>query len=114
MMGKERGKTSEIIAFAEGAGSSTEFAKKLEDGTGFEVRVSILGYIQRGGRPTARTRILASKFGEEAVKLLHEGRSNLLVCLDQGRICSKPIEDVIGKEKQFNIHQYKLIETLAI
>jgi 6-phosphofructokinase 1 len=60
--GKEKGKTSEIIAFAEGCGSSYAFGDKIEKLTRLEVRVSTLGYIQRGGKPTARTRILASKF----------------------------------------------------
>ncbi|MDR1952075.1 MAG: 6-phosphofructokinase [Elusimicrobiota bacterium] len=113
-LGKERGKTSQIIAFAEGAGSSWEFAKKIEDMTGLEVRVSILGYIQRGGRPTARTRMLASQFGNLAVELLHAGKSNLLVILSNGKISSVPIAKIINREKKFDKEKYTLLKNLSI
>ncbi|MDR2860745.1 MAG: 6-phosphofructokinase, partial [Elusimicrobiota bacterium] len=112
--GKEKGKTSEIIAFAEGAGSSKDFADKIADITGLEVRVTTLGYIQRGGKPTARTRILASKFGNLAVELLYAGKSNLLVCIKDGEIISSPINKTIGHEKKFNKEQYNLIRNLSL
>ncbi|MDR2708666.1 MAG: 6-phosphofructokinase [Elusimicrobiota bacterium] len=112
--GKEKGKTSEIVAFAEGAGSSEEFAAKIAQLTGLEVRVSILGYIQRGGRPTARTRILASQFGSLAVELLDAGQSNLLVCLEDGKIISRPISEAIAGHKQLNKMQCELINKLSV
>jgi 6-phosphofructokinase 1 len=112
--GKERGKTSEIIAFAEGAGSSQDFAKKIADLTGLEVRVSILGYIQRGGSPTARTRILASQFGNYAVELMDQGKSNLLVGLTNGKLTTIPIVKAIKHERKFDKEKYKLLRNLAI
>ncbi|MDR2772838.1 MAG: 6-phosphofructokinase [Elusimicrobiota bacterium] len=112
--GKEKGKTSQIIAFAEGAGSSWEFAKKIEELTSLEVRVSILGYIQRGGRPTARTRILASQFGNRAVELIHGGYSNLLVGLKDGKIYEIPVAKAISKEKKFDKEKYALLKHLSI
>lgn len=112
--GNTRGKTSEIIAFAEGCGSSMEFAAKIAKNTGLDVRVSNLGYIQRGGTPTARTRILASKFGAYAVKLLAEGKSNLLVGLIDGKMATTDIPTAIKKEKSFNKQAYEVLKKLSI
>jgi 6-phosphofructokinase 1 len=112
--GKERGKTSEIIAFAEGCGSSHDFAKQVEKLTGLEVRMSNLGYIQRGGRPTARTRILASKFGHAAMSLFHKGQYNRLVGLINGQITSTPVSQAIKREKKFDEKTLKLLRSLSI
>ncbi len=112
--GKERGKTSEIIAFAEGCGSSADFAKKIEKMTGLEVRVSNLGYIQRGGRPTARTRILASKFGYAAMDLFNKKKYNQLVGITNGKISSIPISQAMKFEKKFNEKELKVLRNLSI
>ena len=112
--GKDRGKTSEIIAFAEGCGSSAEFAKKIGKMTGLEVRVSNLGYIQRGGRPTARTRILASKFGYAAMHLFHKKNYNRLVGLAKGEISSIPVSQAIKHEKKFNEKVLKVLRSLSV
>ncbi|MDR2426277.1 MAG: 6-phosphofructokinase [Endomicrobium sp.] len=112
--GKERGKTSEIIAFAEGVGSSVDFAKKIEKMTGLEVRVSNLGYIQRGGRPTARTRILASKFGFMAIHLFHKKKYNMLIGMTDGKASCMPIPRAIKCEKSFNEKELKILRNLSI
>ncbi|MDR1122979.1 MAG: 6-phosphofructokinase [Endomicrobium sp.] len=111
--GKEKGKTSEIIAYAEGCGSSYTFASKIEKLTGLEVRVSALGYIQRGGRPTARTRILASRFGYMAVDLFHKGEKNKLVGITKGAVSVIPISLAVSKEKKFNDKTFKVLKTLS-
>lgn len=112
--GKERGKTSEIIAYAEGCGSSSDFAKQIAKMTDLEVRVSNLGYIQRGGRPTARTRILASKFGHAAMHLFHKGHTNLLVGITDGKISSIPIAHAMKHEKKFDDKAFKMLRSLSI
>jgi 6-phosphofructokinase 1 len=112
--GKEKGKTSEIIAFAEGCGPSCEFGDKIEKLTGLEVRVSSLGYIQRGGRPTARTRILASKFGHIAVDLFHKGKVNQLIGITNGAVSNIPISKVINREKKFDEKTFKVLKTLSV
>jgi 6-phosphofructokinase 1 len=112
--GKEKGKTSEIIAFAEGCGSLSDFGNKIEKLTGFEVRVSTLGYIQRGGSPTARTRILASTFGYAAINLFEEGKTNLLIGIINGKISAMPIQNAIKYEKKFNAKTLKILRTLSI
>jgi 6-phosphofructokinase 1 len=111
--GKERGKTSEIIAFAEGCGSSIEFAKKIDKLTGLEVRVSNLGYIQRGGRPTARTRILASRFGYAAMDFFHNGKTNVLVGITDGKVSAIPIREAIRHEKKFDAKTVKMLRNLS-
>ncbi len=108
------GKKSLIVAYAEGCGNSFDFAKQIEEKTGLEVRVSNLGYIQRGGVPTARERILASVFGAEAVRLLKENKTNLLVGLEEGRIKLTPFEELPKLKKEFNVEDYKLLQKLSI
>ncbi len=108
------GKTSLIIAYAEGCGNSIQFAEEVAKNTGMDVRVSNLGYIQRGGTPTARTRILASIFGAHAVKLLSEGKSNILVGITNGQISYTPIETAISSEKTFDIESYNILTKLSI
>ncbi|MDD5021501.1 MAG: ATP-dependent 6-phosphofructokinase [Endomicrobiaceae bacterium] len=108
------GKTSLIIAFAEGCGNSGEFGNDIAKNTGLDVRVSNLGYIQRGGTPTARTRILASIFGAHAVKLLKDGKSNLLVGITDGKISYTPVEVAINSEKTFDIETYNILRKLSI
>jgi 6-phosphofructokinase 1 len=112
--GKEKGKTSEIIAFAEGCGSSCEFGDKIGKLTGLEVRVSSLGYVQRGGRPSARTRILASKFGHIAVDLFHRGKINQLIGITNGVVSNIPISKAISREKKFDEKTFKVLKTLSV
>jgi 6-phosphofructokinase 1 len=65
-----KGKRAGIIVAAEGVGNTRDIAREIEEQTNSEVRLSILGYAQRGGSPTARSRLLASLFAEKAVELL--------------------------------------------
>ncbi|MDR1418396.1 MAG: 6-phosphofructokinase [Endomicrobium sp.] len=112
--GKERGKTSQIIAFAEGCGLSSEFGKKIEKLTNLEVRVSTLGYIQRGGRPTARTRILASQLGHFTMNLFHRGETNVLVGITKGELSVMSIKKAIRYKKKFNKKTVKILRNLSI
>lgn len=109
-----RGKTSVIIVFAEGVGNPFDIAQKITKGTNLEVRVSSLGYIQRGGSPTARSRILASQFGAHAVDLLLKGKKNRLVVLSGGKITDIPISAAANNERPIDMQTYKLAQRLAI
>lgn len=109
-----KGKTSVIIAYAEGVGNSYEFASKLQKNVGYEVRVSSLGYIQRGGVPTARSRMLACQFGAYAVNLLRQGKKNRLAVLQNGKITHMPVLSAACKEKKFDKKLYDLASELAI
>lgn len=111
---KKSGKTSIIIIFAEGAGNPYRFAEKLKNKTGMDVKVSSLGYIQRGGAPSARSRILACKFGEYAIKLIDKNIKNCVVGIKSGMMISIPLREVISKQKKIDKDIYKLVMKLAI
>ncbi|MBN1621107.1 MAG: 6-phosphofructokinase [Endomicrobiales bacterium] len=110
----KKGKTSIIIIHAEGSGDVYDFAEKIQKAINMEVRVSSLGYIQRGGSPSARSRVLATLFGAHAVKLLRQGKNNRLVALRQGRVTDVPYSQVKGKEKKPDKDLYNLVKHLAI
>jgi 6-phosphofructokinase 1 len=96
-----KGKNHVIIVVAEGAPSSaTEIAQQLKDlDLGFRTRVTILGHIQRGGRPTAFDRLLATRLGAGAVEAMLEGESNLMVGLKASEMVTVPLEEVVSKPK---------------
>ncbi len=114
MRGVERGKLHSIILVAEGAGSAIQIAKDIEELTRMEVRVTILGHLQRGGTPTAYDRILASRLGARAVDLLMEGTSGVMVSYYQAGIQVVAYKDVFAHKKSFSWEDYKLAGILAI
>ncbi|MBI5545866.1 MAG: 6-phosphofructokinase, partial [Deltaproteobacteria bacterium] len=79
--GKARGKTSSILIAAEGkkAGEVYGLARELGKKLGVELRVVVLGHIQRGGSPTSRDRLLATRMGAAAAKAAFEGRSGIMI-----------------------------------
>ncbi|HBG42656.1 MAG TPA: 6-phosphofructokinase [Porphyromonadaceae bacterium] len=100
----ELGKAYSIVAVAEGIKikDSNErpaiyFARKIEEETGFETRETVLGYIQRGGSPTAYDRILGTMLGGHAAKLIHEGKFGRMVAKIDNKITDVSLEDVAGK-----------------
>jgi len=80
-------------------GIANRVAQGIEDRTGFETRVTILGHIQRGGTPTAFDRILATRFGVAAIDAAHEGASGQMVALQAGQIVRVPLAEAVGKSK---------------
>jgi phosphofructokinase-like protein len=74
-------------------------AKKVEENTGRETRVTVLGHLQRGGSPTPFDRILSTKFGAFAIELVSQGKFGRMVALKGNEIKSVKIEDAIGKQK---------------
>jgi len=93
-------KTSEIIVVAEGTGSIMDMARKIEVQTKVPVRVSVLGYIQRGGTPSARSRILASLFANYAIDLIRHNIRNRVIVLRKCSVQNIPLERVVhGKKK---------------
>jgi 6-phosphofructokinase 1 len=108
-----KGKRSGIIVAAEGIGDTHKLAREIEKNTGTEVRLSILGYAQRGGSPTARSRLLASLFANEAVQLLSKEQGNKIVGLQEGRITSLELEESCKTEKPLDLSLLKLAKVLA-
>ena len=108
-----KGKKAGIIVAAEGCGKVSEIAKEIEEKTGSEVRLTILGYVQRGGSPTARSRLMASLFAEKAVELLCHGQRNIAVALQNGMVKSVTFEEVCMKNKPLDLSFMNLAEMLA-
>ena len=111
--GIARGKKHSIIVVAEGAASGLEVGKKIEKCMGTEVRVTVLGHVQRGGTPTAFDRLLASRLGVKAVDLLLEGESGLILGIHGDTIVAHPAEEVVSKQKEIDRELYEMAEDLA-
>ena len=101
-----RGFSHYMIVVAEGAGSATEIAKKIYEAIDMEPRVTVLGHIQRGGSPTARDRVNATKMGYLAVELLREGKNNRIVCTHEGGFVDVDIDE--GLEMHKSIQQMEV------
>ncbi|KJS80729.1 MAG: 6-phosphofructokinase [Peptococcaceae bacterium BICA1-8] len=112
--GIKRGKRHSIILVAEGIGDVRTIAQKITELSGLDTRLSILGYIQRGGTPTASDRILASQMGAEAVRLLLSGSSGKMVGIIGNKLESFDIELVITQNKQIDNNEYNLARMLSI
>jgi 6-phosphofructokinase 1 len=108
-----KGKKSGIIVAAEGIGDTRKLAADIEKQTGSEVRLSILGYAQRGGSPTARSRLLANLFADKAVNLLIKERGNVIVGLQNGKVASTSLEVSCKTEKELDLDLLKLANALA-
>ena len=108
-----KGKKSGIIVAAEGIGDTRKLLKQIEQQAGVEVRLSITGYAQRGGNPTARSRLLANLFGAKAVELLLNKQGNRMVGLENGKVANTPLEKVTTNQKPLDLNLMKLAQTLA-
>lgn len=113
LKGKMRGKLHNLIVLAEGVGGANELAKKIEEVTGIESRATILGYIQRGGSPSAQDRILASKMGYRAVELIEEGKSSRVVGIKNGSIIDMDIDEALAMEKKLNKDLYEIAKVIS-
>ena len=122
---QKRGKNFSVVVVAEGAkpkggditiegerdngkgvdntklgGVGPKIAKQLEEITGLEARNTTLGYMQRGGTPTAFDRVLSTKYGTKAMQLAMEGKFGTLAVIKNGKLDSVPLEDVVGNNKE--------------
>ena len=110
----KKGKRAGIIVAAEGFGDSNKLAQEMQQQTEFEVRLSILGYSQRGGSPTARSRLLASLFAEKAVELICQEQGNMAVGLANGVVTSIALEKAANSRKRLDLRMLKVAEMLSI
>ena len=122
---KEAGKPFSVVVVAEGAtpiggtyavketrdngegvdntklgGAGEIVAKELQELTGLEARNTTLGYMQRGGTPTAYDRVLSTKYGAKAMQLALEGTFGVLTVIKNGKLDSVPLEKVVGRNKE--------------
>ncbi|AJQ27954.1 6-phosphofructokinase [Pelosinus fermentans] len=114
LQGRKRGKAHNIIMLAEGRGSAAQLQKEILNNAGIESRVTVLGYLQRGGVPTAVDRILASKMGAMAVNLLIEGKSNRAIGIKDNHLINIDIMEALTKRKVFDQEMYNLSQILSI
>ncbi len=109
-----RGKTHAILMVAEGFKyKANEIAQFVEEKSPFQTRVTILGHVQRGGRPTAFDRLLAARFGVAAVDALLRGESGNMVALTGREISLVPLEEVTSKSREANLDYYNMAKMLA-
>ena len=122
---KNRGKSFSVVVVAEGAkpiggnisvanvrdngagvdntklgGAGERVARELEKLTGLEARCTVLGYMQRGGTPTAFDRVLSTKYGAKAMELAMEGKFGTIEVMKNGRLDYATLEDVVGNNKE--------------
>ncbi|MHB1502869.1 MAG: 6-phosphofructokinase [Acidimicrobiales bacterium] len=88
-------------------GIGSWLAAEIERRTGYEARVTILGHVQRGGTPTARDRVLATRFGVAALEAVHDGAFGTMVALNCGDIVRVPLAEAVGNPKTVDLHLYR-------
>ncbi len=108
-----KGKTHFIVVVAEGVGGIEFIAKNVEKQTGVETRPSTLGYIQRGGSPTVKDRVVASKMGLKAIELLMKGVANRVVVYKDTKIVDFDIVEALAMKKDFDNNLVELAEVLT-
>lgn len=87
------------------AGVGNKIAKQLQELTGLESRCTVLGYMQRGGTPTAYDRVLSTKYGAKAMELAMEENFGVLTVIKNGQLTSVPLEEVVGNNKEIGAVQ---------
>lgn len=94
------GFTHYMIVVAEGAGSAADIANQIKERIDLDPRVTVLGHIQRGGTPTGRDRVNATKMGYLAVELLRNGKTNRIICTHEGSFTDIDIDEALEMNKQ--------------
>lgn len=110
---KLRGKLTSIVLIAEGAGSAEEFCKYIRANTDIEIKGTVLGYIQRGGNPSAFDRVLAARLGQRAVELLAGGEGGLAVGIKYNEIVNVPLVEALKVNDVFDDKLYDLNSIMA-
>lgn len=112
--GVKNGRKCHIVILSELLADSAELAKTIEERTGVSTRPSILGYIQRGGNPTASDRMLATRMGVFAVDLLEQGKTNQIVSIRENKIVNDDIDVALAMPRVFNEDYYRINKILSI
>ena len=107
------GFTHYMVVVAEGAGSAYEVAKKIKEEICIEPRVTVLGHIQRGGTPTGRDRVTATRMGYRAVDILATGGTNRVVCINDGRMCDIDIDEGLALHKGIDEEEWTVLEAMT-
>lgn len=108
-----RGKTHYMIVVAEGAASAFDIGNRIKETIALDPRVTVLGHIQRGGTPSARDRVMATRMGHHAVQVLAEGRSNRLICTVRGILRDVDLSEGLAMKKTLSEQQYEVLEAMT-
>jgi 6-phosphofructokinase 1 len=111
--GSRQGKISWIVIVAEGSAKGGEIADTIVKETGLETRLSVLGYIQRGGVPTAFDRLLAARLGSHAVEVMRDGQMDKCVSLKDNQFMTIPLDTAIEPKRIDFERDYRLIKILT-
>ena len=113
MEARKKGKSHYVVINAEGIGHSTSLAKRVEEATGITTRATILGYMQRGGSPSCRDRLMATTMGAYAADLLIEGKKNRVVVYRDGKITDLDIDEALAMEKELSAYECEIARCVS-
>ena len=111
---QEKGKMHFVIIVAEGIGGVNELAQRIEAETGVESRATVLGHVQRGGSPSVKDRVVASRMGHYAVQLLLKGVGNRVVAMQKEQILDYDIFEALNMKKSIDKELYKIAYEISI
>ena len=102
-----------MIVVAEGAGSAADIAEKIKESIDLDPRVTVLGHIQRGGTPSGRDRVNATKMGYLAVELLIEGKTNRVICTNGGRFIDVDIDEGLSMTRSIQNMEVNVLAAMT-
>lgn len=108
------GKVHFVIMVSEAIGGVEDMAKRIQAETGVEARATILGHVQRGGSPTSKDRIVASRMGYRAVQLLKDGIGNRVVAIQKNEILDFDIFEALNMKSSIDLDMYKMAMEISI
>ena len=112
--GRIQHRNHHIVIVAEGVGHADDIAKAIHEATGVDTRVTVLGHVQRGGSPTARDRVAATRMGCRAVECLAAGMTNRVVCAHNDEIIDRDIEEALAIQPEFHEELYRVSQMTVL
>lgn len=112
--GRINGRNHFIIIVAEGVGHTEQIAREIEQMTGVETRLTVIGHVQRGGSPTARDRVMATRMGHYAVECLLRGARDRVVVYRDSHICDLDISEALQMKKELDPYMYRVMREVSI
>ena len=112
--GRKRGKLHHLIMLAEGVGGAYDIKDIIEEKTGVETKVTILGHVQRGGTPCTFDRLMATQMGNLAVKLIMEEKTGLAIAMKDNKIITVPIDEAVATKRNFREDLYEISKEISI
>lgn len=107
-----RGRTHFTIIVAEGAGAANDVAERVKAETGIDTRVTVLGHVQRGGRPLVRDRVIATRMGYHAVEVLAEGKTNRIVAYLNDKCVDVDVDEGLEMHKGIEEDVYSILDAI--